>query len=286
MPQFWKVRNIPFWEGMVLQNSPQKLGEFPLHSFSHLTWFEVPTYARGLQYHLPFRGHLRLTNYNFHAHEQYWIPIHYHSCSTDIYRWVPLKPDFLGAWKSVRLKHYPAYPIIIISLNIQRNLATKIWAKQESGLTAVRLKRDPPVQKCGRSKMPQFWKVRNILFWEGFLQNSSQKLGVSSTLLLPPEMIWGSPYARGLWYHLPFRGLIRLTNYNFHAHVQYCITIHFCSIDKYRNMEGPKCHNFGRLGISCFEKEGFIQDHHTPPKQKLLKFSSFKITTPSQSINC
>ena len=62
------------------------------------------------------------------------------------YRWVLLKPDFLGAWKSVRLKHYPAYPIIIISLILQRNLATKIRAKQESGLTAVRLKWDPPVQ--------------------------------------------------------------------------------------------------------------------------------------------
>ena len=65
--------------------------------------------------------------------------------STDIYRWVPLKPDFLGAWKSVWLKHYPAYPIIITSLIIQRNLATKIRAKWESGLTTVRLKRDPPV---------------------------------------------------------------------------------------------------------------------------------------------
>ena len=61
------------------------------------------------------------------------------------YRWVPLKPDFLGAWKSVRLKHYPAYPIIIISLIIQRNLAKKIRAKWESGLTAVWLKWDPPV---------------------------------------------------------------------------------------------------------------------------------------------
>ena len=28
---------------------------------------------------------------------------------------------------------------------MQRNLATKIWAKQESGLTAVQLKWDPPV---------------------------------------------------------------------------------------------------------------------------------------------
>ena len=61
------------------------------------------------------------------------------------YRWVLLKPDFLGARKSVWLKHYPAYPVIIISLIIQRNLATKIQAKWESGLTTVRLKQDPPV---------------------------------------------------------------------------------------------------------------------------------------------
>ena len=51
----------------------------------------------------------------------------------------------MGAWKSVWLKHYPAYPVIIISLIIQRNLATKIQAKQESSLTAVQLKWNPPV---------------------------------------------------------------------------------------------------------------------------------------------
>ena len=68
-----------------------------------------------------------------------------------IYRWVPVKADFLGAWKSVRLKHYPAYRIIITSLIIQRNLATKIRAKRESGLTAVRLKRDPPVIFSGNA---------------------------------------------------------------------------------------------------------------------------------------
>ena len=51
----------------------------------------------------------------------------------------------MGAWKSVQLKHYPAYEIIIISLIIQRNLARKIRAKWESSLTTVRLKQDPPV---------------------------------------------------------------------------------------------------------------------------------------------
>ena len=86
---------------------------------------------------------------------------------------------------------------------------------------------------------------------------------VSSTFLLPSELVCGSPYTRGLSYHLPFREPIRLTNYNLHAHVQYCITIyyHSCSIDTYRNVEGPKCHNFGRLGISCFEHEGFCKIH-------------------------
>ena len=34
---------------------------------------------------------------------------------------------------------------------MQRNLATKIQAKRESGLTAVRLKRDPPV--CGTNEV-------------------------------------------------------------------------------------------------------------------------------------
>ena len=62
------------------------------------------------------------------------------------YRWVPLKPEFLGAWKSVWLVHYLAYLIIIISLIIQRNLATKIQAKWESSLTTVWLKWDPPVE--------------------------------------------------------------------------------------------------------------------------------------------
>ena len=42
IPQFWKVRNILFWVGRVLQNSSQKLGEFPPHSFSHLMCFDVP----------------------------------------------------------------------------------------------------------------------------------------------------------------------------------------------------------------------------------------------------
>ena len=61
------------------------------------------------------------------------------------YRWVLLKPDFLGACKSVWLKCNVAYPIIIKSLIIQGCFGKKIWAKWESGLTTVQLKWDPPV---------------------------------------------------------------------------------------------------------------------------------------------
>ena len=71
------------------------------------------------------------------------------------------------------------------------------------------------------------------------------------------------PFAGGLSNHLPLRGPFRLTTYNFHTHVQYYTTFHYhsCSIDKYRNVKDVKCHNFGRLGISCFEKEGFCKTH-------------------------
>ena len=201
MPQFWKLGISPFWKGKVLQNSPQKLGEFP-STFFHppdLIWGSL--YARGVRYHLPFRGPIRLTNYNFHAHVQYCITSHYHICS--IYKYI----------------------------NVE----------------------SPKCHNFGRLGISCFEK-------EGFAKLTPKAGRVSSTFLLPPELIWGSPYARGVRYHQPFRGPIRLTNYNFHAHVQYCITIHYhsCSIDKYINVESPKCHNFGMLGISHFEKAGHL----------------------------
>ena len=89
----------------------------------------------------------------------------------------------------------------------------------------------------------------NPISWESFLHIPSPK--------------WTDlrfSYARGLWYLLPFRGPIRMTNYNFHGHVQYCITIRYysCSIDIYRNVKDVKCHNFGKLGISHFEKAGHL----------------------------
>ena len=72
---------------------------------------------------------------------------------------------------------------------------------------------------------------------------------------LPLELIWDSPYCRGMTCYLYFRRHIRLTNYNFHTHVVYCITIHYhiCHIDKYKHVEAPMCHNFERFGIFCFE---------------------------------
>ena len=64
---------------------------------------------------------------------------------TSRYRWVPLKPDILGAWKSVCLISNPAYQYWFTLNDTYIYILAKIWAKQESGLTAVWLKQDPPV---------------------------------------------------------------------------------------------------------------------------------------------
>ena len=134
--------------------------------------------------------------------------------------------------------------------------------------------------------MPHFWKVRNILFWEGrILQNSPQKLGEFSPHSFSHLSWFEVLHMLGVCDIITFWGAtIWLTNYNFHAHVQYCTTIHNhgCSIDKYRNVKDAKCQNVGRLGISHLEKEGFWKTHckscksflHIPsPTWVDLKFS-------------
>ena len=95
---------------------------------------------------------------------------------------------------------------------------------------------------------------------EGFCKSHPK---IWESFLLIPSPTWDEFSFLGMWYHLSLRGPIRLTNYNFHACVQYCITIHYhsCIIDKYRNVDGPKCHNNERLRISCFEKEGYYKSH-------------------------
>ena len=52
--------------------------------------------------------------------------------------------------------------------------------------------------------------------------------------VLPCKFIWDLPYCRGMICYLHFRRHIRFTNYNFHTHVVYCITIYYniCCIDK------------------------------------------------------
>ena len=112
--------------------------------------------------------------------------------------------------------------------------------------------------------MSQFSKARNIPFWEvRVLQHSLQKLGEFLPHSFHLSWFEVSPML-GVWYIIYLSGYLSewqiITS---HAHVQYCVTIHYysCSIDKYRNVEDPKFHNCGRLGISCFEKEGFCKTH-------------------------
>ena len=110
--------------------------------------------------------------------------------------------------------------------------------------------------KCynfGRLGISHFEKEE---FWKTNAKSCKSFLHIPS----PKRTDLRFPYARGLWYHLPFRGPIRMINYSFHAHEQYCITIQYlsCSIDIYRNVKDVKCHNFGKLGISHFEKAGHL----------------------------
>ena len=201
MSEFWKVGNIPFWEGRVLKNSPQKLQEFPPHAFSHLSWFDSSPMPGVWDIITLSWGPIRMTNYNVHAHVQYCIGIHYLECSTDKYRNV----------KYVKCQNFGRLGI-------------------------------------SHTEKEEFWKT-NPKSCKSFLH-----------IPWPKRTDLRFPYARGLWYHLAFRGPIRMINYNFHAHVQYCITIHYlsCSIHIYRNVKDVKCHNSGKLGISHFEKAGHL----------------------------
>ena len=130
--------------------------------------------------------------------------------------------------------------------------------------------------------MSECWKVGNFPFWEGrVLKNSPQKFQE-----FPPHSFSQKNWFEVLHmpgvcdYHLPFIGdLSRMINYNFHAHVQYCITIQYlsCSIDIYRNVKDVKCHNFGKLGISHLEKEGFCKNLNCQKSGKV--FSTFILST-------
>ena len=135
-----------------------------LHSFlpPELIW-DSP-YSRGMRYHLHVRGHIRLTNYNFHAHVE-----------------------------SVSL-----FTIIFVILT-----NTDMWKVQNSTILEG-------------LEYP-------ILSRKGFVKVTPKAGRVLSIFLLPLDLIWCPPYARVLRYHQPFRGHLRLTDYNFHTHVQSCI---------------------------------------------------------------
>ena len=96
---------------------------------------------------------------------------------------------------------------------------------------------------------------------KGFAKVTLKAGRVSSTFLLSSDVFSYSPYARGLRYYKHFRGPLRLTNHNFHTHIQYCITFYYdmCHIDKYTYVEGLNFNNFGRFGISDFDRKGFAK---------------------------
>ena len=133
-----------------------------------------------MRYHLHVRVHIRLTNYNFHAHVE-----------------------------SVSL--FTAIFVILTN--------TDMWKVQNSTI-------------LGGLEYP-------ILSRKGFVKVTPKAGRVSSTFLLPLELVWCPSYARDLTYHQPFRGHVRLTDDNIHAHVHNCITIHYHRYSIHRLMT---CH--------------------------------------------
>ena len=85
---FWKVWNMLFCVGRVLQNSPHQVGEFGTHSCSHPICFDVTPILVGLRYHEHFRGPVILTHHHFWTHVQYCITFYYYICHIEKYTYV------------------------------------------------------------------------------------------------------------------------------------------------------------------------------------------------------
>ena len=159
------------WEQNIISYCFQLLTMWLIWNFGFLHSFLLPEliwdspYCRGMRYHLHVRGHIRLTNYNFHAHVE----------SVSLFTTILTNTDMWKVQNSTILEGLE-YPIL------SRKSFVKVTPNS----------------------------------WESFLHI--------------PSPTWADlmpPYARGLRYHQPFRGHLRLTNDNFHAHVHYCITIHY-----------------------------------------------------------
>ena len=65
-------------------------------------------------------------------------------------------------------------------------MATKIWAKQESGLTAVWLKWDPPVFSCFMTTLNDTFEQELALGDEGY-DSGSESLSIPTPLCRVPQ---------------------------------------------------------------------------------------------------
>ena len=66
--------------------SHPKRWKFPPYAFSYVMCFDVPPILCVWDIIKHFRGHLRVTNDNFHTHIHYCIIFYYYICHIDTYR--------------------------------------------------------------------------------------------------------------------------------------------------------------------------------------------------------
>ena len=118
--------------------------------------------------------------------------------------------------------------------------------------------------KCTKMVMNRHIGILSFTFasmWEQNVHFILLSIANSATYLkilflcsfLPPELSWNSPYSRISGDISDWQIITSMHMWTIHYHI--------CCTDKYRYVQGPKFHNFGRFGISYFEKEGFCKSH-------------------------
>ena len=116
--------------------------------------------------------------------------------------------SMLGVWDIINISGHQSDWQIITSIHIYSSICH---------IDKYRNVKGPYFTNCGGSGI--FYLSRN-----GFAKLTPKTGRVFFTFLLPSDVFWFPLYARCLRYHKHFRAPVRLTNDNFHTHIQYCIT--------------------------------------------------------------
>ena len=142
----------------------------------------------------------------------------------------------------IKLPLWPHINIVLLFLVVERGLNYYSISFYQVCIPIIPKQRNDMYQKIIINRDIAIWSFISVLIWEQIVYLILLSIANNMTYFkflflgsfLPHKLIWHSPYCRGMICYLHFRRHIRFTNYNFHTHVVYCITIHYhiCHIDK------------------------------------------------------